>query len=147
MFVFYFGIIADITPPVALAAYAGASIAKSDPLKTGIVSTKLAIGAFIVPFIFVYNPAMLWINTTWYGIIQTLATSCIGMTAIGASMIGFFVARMTWLERGVFFIGGLMLVDPGTMTDVAGILILAIAVFFQWQKKRKESPQQAVVHI
>jgi len=142
MFVFYFGIIADITPPVALAAYAGASIAKSDPLKTGIVSTKLAIGAFIVPFIFVYNPAMLWINTTWYGVIQTLFTSCIGMTAIGASMIGFFVARMTWLERGVFFIGGLMLVDPGTMTDIAGILILAIAVFFQWQKKRKESPQQ-----
>jgi TRAP transporter 4TM/12TM fusion protein len=142
MFVFYFGIIADITPPVALAAYAGASIAKSDPLKTGIIATKLAIGAFIVPFIFVYNPAMLWIDTTWYGIIQTLFTSCIGMTAIGASMIGFFLAKMTWLERGVFFIGGLMLVDPGTITDIAGILILAIAVFFQWQKKKKETSQQ-----
>jgi len=142
MFVFYFGIIADITPPVALAAYAGASIAKSDPLKTGIVSTKLAIGAFIVPFIFVYNPAMLWINTTWYGIIQTLITSCIGMTAIGASMIGFFLARMTWLERGVFFFGGLMLVDPGTMTDIAGLLILAAAFYYQWLKKGKETSQQ-----
>ena len=107
MFVFYFGIVADITPPVALAAYAGASIAKSDPLKTGIISTKLAIGAFIVPFIFVYNPAMLWINTTWTGVIQTLFTSCIGMTAIGASMIGFFLAKMNWWERGVFFIGGI----------------------------------------
>jgi TRAP-type uncharacterized transport system fused permease subunit len=85
---------------------------------------------------------MLWINTTWYGIIQTLFTSCIGMTAIGASMIGFFLAKMTWLERGVFFIGGLMLVDPGTMTDLAGILILAIAVFYQWEKKRKETSQQ-----
>ncbi len=105
MFVFYFGIVADITPPVALAAYAGASIAKSDPLKTGIISTKLAIGAFIVPFIFVYNPAMLWINTTWVGIIQTLFTSCIGMTAIGASMIGFFLAKMTWLgKRRVFYL-------------------------------------------
>ena len=142
MFVFYFGIIADITPPVALAAYAGASIAKSDPLKTGIIATKLAIGAFIVPFIFVYNPAMLWINTTWYGITQTLFTSCIGMTAIGASMIGFFLAKMTWLERGVFFIGGLMLVDPGTITDIIGICILAIAFFFQWQKKEKETSQQ-----
>ncbi|RPJ12806.1 MAG: TRAP transporter fused permease subunit, partial [Desulfobacteraceae bacterium] len=142
MFVFYFGIVADITPPVALAAYAGASIAKSDPLKTGVISTKLAIGAFIVPFIFVYNPSMLWINTTWYGIIQTLFTSCIGMTAIGASMIGFFLAKMSWWERGVFFIGGLMLVDPGITTDLAGILILAIAVFFQWQKKRKEAPEQ-----
>jgi len=142
MFVFYFGIIADITPPVALAAYAGASIAKSDPLKTGIVSTKLAIGAFIVPFIFVYNPAMLWINTTWYGIIQTLITSCIGMTAIGASMIGFFLARMTWLERGVFFFGGLMLVDPGTMTDIAGLLIIAAAFYYQWHKKGKETSQR-----
>jgi len=142
MFVFYFGIIADITPPVALAAYAGASIAKSDPLKTGLIATKLAIGAFIVPFIFVYNPAMLWINTTWLGIIQTLFTSCIGMTAIGASMIGFFLAKMTWLERGVFFIGGLMLVDPGTITDLIGLLILAVACFYQWEKKRKETSQQ-----
>ena len=142
MFVFYFGIIADITPPVALAAYAGASIAKSDPLKTGIIATKLAIGAFIVPFIFVYNPAMLWINTTWLGIIQTLFTSCIGMTAIGASMIGFFLAKMTWLERGVFFIGGLLLVDPGTITDLIGLLILAVACFYQWEKKRKETSQQ-----
>lgn len=142
MFVFYFGIVADITPPVALAAYAGASIAKSDPLKTGIISTKLAIGAFIVPFIFVYNPAMLWINTTWVGIIQTLFTSCIGMTAIGASMIGFFLSKMTWLERGVFFICGLMLIDPGLTTDIAGILILAIGVYFQWQKKRKEAPEE-----
>jgi len=143
MFVFYFGIIADITPPVALAAYAGASIAKSDPLMTGVTSTKLAIGAFIVPFIFVYNPAMLWINTTWYGIIQTLFTSCIGMTAIGASMIGFFLAKMNWWERGVFFIGGLMLVDPSTVTDIAGIAVLAVAGFYQWQKMRKETLQQA----
>jgi TRAP transporter 4TM/12TM fusion protein len=137
MFVFYFGIIADITPPVALAAYAGASIAKSDPLKTGVTSTKLAIGAFIVPFIFVYNPAMLWINTTWYGIIQTLLTSCIGMTAIGASMIGFFYARMNWLERGIFFIGGLMLVDPGTATDLIGMAVIAAACLYQWKKKDK----------
>jgi TRAP transporter 4TM/12TM fusion protein len=136
MFVFYFGIVADITPPVALAAYAGSGIAKSNPLKTGITSTKLAIGAFLTPYIFVYNPSMLWVGTTWYGLIQTLITSCSGMTAIGASMIGFFFAPMNWLERGLFFIGGLMMVHPGTLTDVVGLSLLGACVFYQWHKKK-----------
>ncbi len=136
MFVFYFGIVADITPPVALAAYAGSGIAKSNPLKTGITSTKLAIGAFLTPYIFVYNPSMLWVGTTWYGLIQTLITSCSGMTAIGASMIGFFFAPMSWLERGLFFIGGLMMVHPGTLTDVVGMGLLGACVFYQWHKKK-----------
>src|SRR5512139_1563971 len=92
LFVFYFGIIADITPPVALAAFAGAGIAKADPMKTGITATKLAIGAFITPYIFVYNPSMLWIDVTWYGFIQTLITSVTGMSLIGAAMIGFCMA-------------------------------------------------------
>jgi TRAP transporter 4TM/12TM fusion protein len=136
MFVFYFGIVADITPPVALAAYAGAGIAKSNPLKTGVTSTKLAIGAFLTPYIFVYNPSMLWVGTTWYSLIQTLVTSCSGMTAIGAAMIGFFYAPMSWLERGLFFIGGLMMVHPGTVTDVIGLGLLGGCVFYQWRKKK-----------
>ena len=136
MFVFYFGIVADITPPVALAAYAGAGIAKSNPFKTGVTSTKLAIGAFLTPYIFVYNPSMLWVGTTWYSLIQTLITSCSGMTAIGAAMIGFFYAPMNWLERGLFFIGGLMMVHPGTLTDVVGMGLLALCVFYQWRKKK-----------
>jgi TRAP transporter 4TM/12TM fusion protein len=136
LFVFYFGIVADITPPVALAAYAGSGIAKSNPLKTGITATKLAIGAFLTPYIFVMNPSMLWINTTWYSMIQTLITSCTGMTAIGAAMIGFFVAPMSWIERIVFAVGGLLLVDPGTVTDLIGIGLLALCVVSQYRKKR-----------
>ncbi len=136
MFVFYFGIVADITPPVALAAYAGAGIAKANPFKTGVTSTKLAIGAFLTPYIFVYNPSMLWVGTTWYNLILTLITSCTGMTAIGASMVGFFYAPMSWLERGAFFIGGLMMVFPGLTTDAVGMALLAVCVFVQWRKKQ-----------
>ncbi len=138
MFVFYFGIIADITPPVALAAYAGSGIAKSNPMMTGLIATKLAIGAFIVPYIFVYNPSMLWIGTTAIGLIQTLITSCIGMTAIGASMIGFFLTNMNWFERGLYFIAGLMLIDPGALTDVTGLGILAVGLLYQLQKRKTE---------
>jgi len=136
MFVFYFGIVADITPPVALAAYAGAGIAKSNPFWTGVTSTKLAIGAFLTPYIFVYNTSMLWINTTWYAIIQTLITSCVGMTAIGAAMIGYFVAPMNWIERILFIAGGLMMVHPGMVTDLVGMGLLAACVAFQYRKKR-----------
>jgi len=136
MFVFYFGIVADITPPVALAAYAGAGIAKSNPFWTGVTSTKLAIGAFLTPYIFVYNTSMLWIGTTWYGMIQTLITSCAGMTAIGAAMIGFFVAPMNWFERILFVIGGLLLVDPGTVTDIMGLVLLTGCIAYQYRKKR-----------
>jgi TRAP transporter 4TM/12TM fusion protein len=136
LFVFYFGIVADITPPVALAAYAGSGIAKSNPLKTGITATKLAIGAFITPYIFVMNPSMLWVGTTWYAMIQTLITSCAGMTAIGAAVIGYFVAPLNWVERLLFFVGGLMLVDPGALTDIIGIVILGFCVAYQVRKKK-----------
>jgi TRAP transporter 4TM/12TM fusion protein len=136
MFVFYFGIVADITPPVALAAYAGSGIAKSNPFWTGVTSTKLAIGAFLTPYIFVYNTSMLWIGATWYAMVQTLITSCAGMTAIGAAMIGFFVAPMNWVERILFFIGGLMMVHPGTATDFIGLGLLAACVANQYRKKR-----------
>jgi TRAP-type uncharacterized transport system fused permease subunit len=79
---------------------------------------------------------MLWINTTWYAMVQTLITSCTGMTAIGAAMIGFFVAPMNWVERILFIVGGLLLVDPGTLTDIMGIGLLAVLVFYQYRKKR-----------
>ncbi|MEJ5357444.1 MAG: TRAP transporter permease [Desulfobacterales bacterium] len=145
MFVFYFGIVADITPPVALAAYAGSGIAKSNPFKTGVTSTKLAIGAFITPYIFVYNTAMLWVDTTWYEMIHTLLTACGGMTAIGASMIGFFWAPMNWAERILFFAGGLTLIHPDVRTDVIGVLVLAALLFYQRHKKRQGIVSRATV--
>ena len=136
LFVFYFGIVADITPPVALAAYAGAGIAKANPFWTGVTATKLAIGAFMTPYIFVYNPAMILIGTTWYSMILNLVTACGGMLGIGAAMIGSFVAPMNWLERIWFVVAGLLLIDPGHVTDIMGIAMLAACVAYQYRKKR-----------
>ena len=136
MFVFYFGIIADLTPPVALAAYAGAGIAKADPVKTGFIATKLAIGAFIVPYIFVYNPAMLLIGATVYTLVQNLITASFGMFGVGTAMIGYCMAPMRWYERIWFIVGGLMLIDPGTWTDIIGIVMLVLGLLFQWRKSK-----------
>lgn len=136
LFVFYFGIIADITPPVALAAYAGAGIARANPFWTGVTASKLAIGAFIVPYIFVLNPAMVLIGTTPYLLGMNLVTACGGMFGIGVAMIGFCLAPLSWLERAVFLTGGLMLIDPGITTDVSGLGLLAVGLVFQWRKQR-----------
>jgi len=142
LFVFYFGIVADITPPVALAAYAGSGIAKSDPFWTGVESTKLAIGAFIVPYIFVYNPAMVLIGTTPLGLLQNLITACAGMTGVGVAMIGFGFAKMSWWERILFAVGGLMLIDPGTLTDIIGLAILTLGFLWQWRRRKKGQAAQ-----
>jgi TRAP-type uncharacterized transport system fused permease subunit len=99
LFVFYFGIVADITPPVALAAYAGSGIAKSNPFWTGVTASKLAIGAFIVPYIFVYNPAMVLIGTTPFLLTQNVVTASGGMFGVGVAMIGFCLAPMNWFGR------------------------------------------------
>jgi TRAP transporter 4TM/12TM fusion protein len=134
MFVFYFGIVADITPPVALAAYAGAGIAKADPFKTGVIATKLAIGAFIIPYIFVFSPQIILIGSTPVGLVQNIITALCGMTAIGAAMIGYFLTNMSMPERIAFFIGGLMLIDPGTITDIAGLVILSLGGIMQLRR-------------
>jgi TRAP transporter 4TM/12TM fusion protein len=139
MFTFYFGIIADITPPVALAAFAGSAIAKSDPLKTGIIASKLAIAAFIIPYVFVFNPALLLINTTPIQVVQIVITSILGMVGIGAAMEGYFITNANKLERVAFLIGGLMLVDPGAITDVIGLVILGLLFVYQKKKAAKQN--------
>jgi TRAP transporter 4TM/12TM fusion protein len=137
MFTFYFGIIADITPPVALAAFAGSAIAKSNPLKTGINASKLAIAAFIIPYMFVFNPALLLIDTTPLQVIQIVITSIVGMIGIGAAMEGYFLTNASIPERILFLVGGLLLVDPGAITDIIGFVILG--VLFIYQKKKAGS--------
>ena len=137
MFTFYFGIIADITPPVALAAFAGSAIAKSNPLKTGITASKLAIAAFIIPYIFVLNPAMLLIDTNAIQIVQIVITSVIGMVGISAAMEGYLLTHANKIERVVFLIGGLLLIDPGAYSDIAGLVIIALAFFYQKQKSKQ----------
>jgi TRAP-type uncharacterized transport system fused permease subunit len=136
MFVFYFGIVADITPPVCLAAMAGAAIAKADPMKTGVQATKLAIAAFIVPYIFVFSPGLLMINTTFLGVVQMLITSVTGMIGVGVAVEGWYWTRMTWWERIIALVAGLMLIDPGTVTDVAGIFLMGLLTFWQYRQSR-----------
>ena len=137
-FVFYFGIVADITPPVALAAYAGSAIAKSNPMKTGINATKLAIGAFIVPYIFCLNPAMLLIDVTAFGIIQIVITSLVGIFGVAAAMNGFLFKTLEWPCRVLICIGGLLMMDPTAITDVIGIVLFAAVFAWQYFGAKKE---------
>lgn len=136
-FVFYFGIVADLTPPVALAAYAGAAIAQANPMRTAVTATKLAIGAFIVPYVFALNPALLLIDTTAVDVVVIVITSLIGMFAVAASLEGYFVHNMPWYERLICIVGGLLLIYPGLVTDTIGVSLVAIVFVLQLLTKKK----------
>ena len=144
-FVFYFGIVADITPPVALAAYAGSAIAKSNPMKTGINATKLAIGAFVVPYIFCLNPAMLLIDVTPLGVVQIIITSLVGIFGVAAAMNGYLYRKLNWAARIAICVAGLMMMDPGLVTDVIGIALMAVIMLIQYlgAKKSAQPPVSA----
>jgi TRAP transporter 4TM/12TM fusion protein len=137
LFVFYFGIVADITPPVALAAFAAAGVSGGEPIRTGVQSAKLAIAAFIIPYIFVLSPELLMIDTDLLGIVWVLITSITGMIAIGTSMIGFWGRKMNPLERVISFFTGLMLVYPEGITDTIGLIIFAALVVSQYFFKKE----------
>ncbi len=131
-FVFYFGIVADITPPVALAAYAGAAIAKGNPMKTGITATRLAIAAFIIPFIFAYSPEILLIgDLVWYDVVLLVITAILGMIGVAAGLSGYLLKDMNAVERLITIAGGLCLMIPGIKTDIAGIVLIGIVVLLQ----------------
>lgn len=131
MFAFYFGIIADVTPPVALAAFAGAGIAKANPMKTGITASKLAIAAFLVPYIFVYSPKMLGIGATFLDMLTIFLTSAVGIIGVSAGVMGYLTRNMHIWERPLFIIGGILLVTPGGITDLIGAAILVGGFFIQ----------------
>ena len=136
-FVFYFGIVADLTPPVALAAYAGAAIAQANPMKTALTATKLAIGAFIVPYVFALNPAMLFINTTIFEVVLICITSFVGIFAVSASLEGYMLSHMSWYQRIICAIGGLLLIYPGAVTDTIGLALVAVVVGLQIISKKR----------
>nr|WP_318711414.1 TRAP transporter permease [uncultured Treponema sp.] len=138
MFAFYFGIIADVTPPVALAALAGAAIAKGKPMKTALNATKLAIGAFIIPYIFVFSPAMLMINTDLMGILSISMSAIIGMFAISAALEGYVFRKESIVERILFAIAGFSCVIPGYMSDVFGFIIIGSLIAYQIIRNRAE---------
>ncbi|GHV26893.1 C4-dicarboxylate ABC transporter [Synergistales bacterium] len=137
MFVFYFGIAADLTPPVALAAYAGAGIAGADPMKTGGTAFKLALAGFLVPYIYVYNPMLLFIDAEPMAMVQAIITALIGVFLLAMFTIGFFKAQMNWLLRVLALVGALGLLDPGTLTDIIGLAILTLIYAAQTIKAKK----------
>ena len=145
MFVFYFGIVADITPPVALAAYAGSAIAKSNPMKTGVTATRLAITAFIVPYIFAFSPEMLIIGSDkpWYDIVLLVITALCGIYIISAGMEGYMFKKMPVWERIMALAGGLLMIIPGWQTDIAGIALMAIIIILQKIGEKREKNKTA----
>jgi TRAP transporter 4TM/12TM fusion protein len=142
LFVFYFGIVADITPPVALAAFAAAGVSGGDPLKTGIQSAKLAIAAFIIPYIFVLSPELLMIDTTWQGLVWVVCTSLAGMVAIGSSMVGYWNKHMNKFERIMAFGTGLLLIYPEGISDLIGVIGFAVLLSSQYVLKKKATSSQ-----
>ena len=144
-FVFYFGIVADLTPPVALAAYAGAAIAQGNPMKTALTSTKLAIAAFIVPYVFALNPAMLLVDTTAGEVILICITSLVGIFGVSAALEGYVGGHMPWYLRILSAVGGLLLIYPGLVTDTAGLLLVGLVLLAQFlaNKSAKITPISA----
>lgn len=144
-FVFYYGIVADITPPVALAAYAGSAISGGSPMKTGVNATRLAIAGFIIPFIFAMSPDMLLINTTWYEVALITITSIIGMYGVTFGLSGFSAYESHGGNRtiGIFLriisiVGGLLLIYPGVLTDVIGVVLVGGVLVWRKMTSPKE---------
>lgn len=142
-FVFYFGIVADITPPVALAAYAGSAIAKSNPMKTALNATKLAIAAFIVPYIFALNPVLLLMNEGIVSTVLVIVTSLLGIFGVSACLNGYLFKRIPWPLRIVILAGGLAMLVPGMLTDAIGFALVAGVVLYQYLSAKKQTPVSA----
>ncbi len=142
-FVFYFGVVADITPPVALAAYAGSAISGGNPLRAGVIATKLAIAVFIIPYMFVLNPAMLLVDASLGQILQFSVTSLVGMFAIAGGLEGFINTKLSTWERVLAVGAGLLMIHPKFFTDLIGVVLIAFLLFDQYIVKRNKSKPAA----
>jgi len=145
MFVLYFGIAADLSPPVALAAYAGAGIAGDDPMKTGGAAIRLALAGFIVPYIYVFNPMLVLVGFEPIPFIISIGTALLGVFLLGMSSIGFYKTKMPMWLRAISLAGALGLLIPGIVTDTIGLSVLLLVHFFQTSKYRKEASVAEVV--
>lgn len=138
LFCFYFAMFANITPPVALASFAAAGISGGNPMKTGIVSVKLALAGFIIPYMFVYNNQLLLIDTTFLQGIQVAITACIGVFLISAAVEGFLYTKVNILMRGLMLIGAFLLIDSSMLTDLIGVGTFVVVIFIQKMLAKKE---------
>ncbi|MCF3942932.1 TRAP transporter permease [Oceanobacillus alkalisoli] len=135
MFVFYFGIAADITPPVCLAAYAGAGIARANPFKSGVIAVKLAIAAFIIPYIFVYDSILVLVDVTPIRLVITLATALLGMIAVSSAVIGYFARNSYFWERVILFMAGIILIVPNIVSSTIGLVLVLVIWYIQKRHK------------
>ena len=139
MFVFYFGIIADVTPPVALAAYAGAGISGGNALKTGVHASKLAIAAFIIPYVFVLSPVLLMVDATPLALVSVTLTALLGMIAISSALCGFLADHCRPYERILLIIAGLLMIKPGGITDLVGLVLFVVILVMQYRRAKETS--------
>ena len=146
MFVFYFGIVADITPPVALAAYAGSAIAKAPPMKTAFNATRLAIAAFIIPYIFAFNNAMIFVgdDVTVWSVASITISATLGMLSIASGLMGYLIHDLKWISRIALIAGGLLMIIPGTVSDLAGFAVLVAIFVLQTIENKKEKKAASV---
>ena len=143
MFVFYFSIISNITPPVAVAAYAAANVAESNPMKTGVLASMMAIVAYIVPFVAAYNPALLLEGTTML-VIQSTVTAFVGVYLIAGAIQGYFMGRLNPVKRLILACAAMGFITVGTTTDIAGVALLVVFVLYQkFVAGRKNTPAAA----
>ena len=145
LFVFYFGIVADITPPVALAAFAGSGIAGSNPMRTGFNATRLGIAAYLVPYMFVLNPILVLVNVNgdpaWMFVLlalKAILTAMIGMVGVATGFTGYFRSNCSWWQRALLLAAGLLLIDPNTVTDVVGVVVVGGVYLIQRMQGAKK---------
>lgn len=143
LFVLYFGVVADLTPPAALAAYAGAGIAGSNPLKTGLTAVKLAIAGFVVPFVFAYSPSLLLIDTTVSQVILITGSSILGVFALAAAVLGYLNHKTSFIERIILLASSLGLLIPGWQSDIIGLILLGLVLFMQFKNSKKSNNEEA----
>jgi TRAP transporter 4TM/12TM fusion protein len=142
MFAFYFAVLSAITPPVALAVYAAAGIAKADLWKSGWAAVKIGAAGFIVPFMLIYEPAILMIGT-WPQIIQAFVTASFGILLFAGGLHGYFLTAANHWQRALLIIGGLLLIDPGFVTDVIGVVLASVVIASQWLERRRAGESAA----
>ena len=137
-FVFYYGVLADITPPVALAAYAAAGIAGSNPFKTGNTAFRLGIAKALVPFVFVYSPALLLVTQgfTWNAFFITLIGAMLGIATLGTAFAGYLVAPLSMAQRWYFALVSFLFIAPGIMTMLIGLVLIAPMIFWQFKQRK-----------
>ena len=144
MFVFYFGIIADVTPPVCLAAVAASGVAKSEPMRTGLHASRLAIAAFLIPFVFVFSPQMLLIDAHFFRVVYIVVTAFFGMILVAAGLTGFYKTHMNPIERLLFAGAGVALVTTHYWSNAIAIVVALVTLYYHLQKAKRRKAKAAV---